>query len=223
MKKSKMERLAPRRALHTANGHVLRPVVGVDIDGTLGAFHEHFLWFASLYLGRSLPQTWKGNEPFWKILGTSKTVYREVKLAYRQSGLKRAMPMIGGASTMVRSVREAGCEIWICTTRPYLRLDNIDPDTRAWLRRNGIPFDGVLYGDKKWADLARLVGPERVLGVLDDLPEQMEAANRAGLAVNLVRRPYTEGRYSGLVTVPQAHELLLTRCRSWMKERNVRR
>jgi hypothetical protein len=218
-----VHRLAPRRTMSQTNGAVLRPVFGVDIDGTLAYFHEYFLWFASLYLGKSVPSEWDGEGPFWRVLGVPKARYREVKLAFRQSGLKRAMPAIGGATSLVRSLRNRGCEVWICTTRPYLRLDNIDPDTRVWLQRNNIPYDGVLYGERKWGDLARLVGPDRVLGVLDDLPEQLDAAHRAGLTGRLVQRPYTEGRYQNIMTLGEAEQWFLTRCSQWMKERNVRR
>lgn len=214
--------LAPRRTMVPAPGAVLRPVIGVDIDGTLAQWHEHFLWFASLYLGVELPGVWEGNEPFWKMSCGNKTRYREVKLAYRQSGLKRAMPALFGAAEMVRSLRNRGCEIWICTTRPYLRLDNIDPDTRAWLRRNSILFDGVLYGERKWADLAKLVGPQRVIGVVDDLPEQVEAAKKAGLTSWLMRRPYTVGRYDNLLTISEARHVLLGRCDEWLKENHVK-
>lgn len=162
----------------------LGPVVALDIDGTLGVYHDHFLWFAGLYTGKEdLDVDWdpKFKGEFNRALHMSKHVYRDIKLAYRQGGMKRCMPVFENARELTVNLRKAGAQVWICTTRPYLRLDNIDPDTRHFLKRQGLQFDGVLYGEKKYADLKSIVGKDRIVGVLDDLPEQIKAANRLGL------------------------------------------
>lgn len=221
----RMSQLAPRRLMTPpGNGTVLRPVIGVDVDGTLGDWHQQFRIFAEMYLQRQVGWEWDGEGSFWQSLGISHQNYRRLKLAFRQSGLKRGMPLINGALELVRDLRNYGCEIWVCTTRPYLRLDNIDPDTRWWLRHHKIPYDGVLFGERKWADLSRLVKPDRVLGILDDSIEQVDAARRAHLPAALVARPYTTARCSEfpVMTLPEARGFLLTECRSWLKERNVR-
>lgn len=149
-----------------------RPVVALDIDGTLGDYHAHFLAFAANWFGRPMPSATEINPGLrlHKFMKVSLAKYRECKLAYRQGGLKRWMPCYDGASELTRALRRAGAEVWICTTRPYLRLDNIDPDTREWLRRNKLQYDAVLYGDDKYRELKRQAGP-RVAGVLEDLPE----------------------------------------------------
>jgi hypothetical protein len=69
-----------------------------------------------------------------------------------------------------------GVELWITTTRPYLSLDRVDRDTRFWLDSKGIIYDGLLYDDDKYAVLAERVGADRVVAVLDDLPEMYDAA-----------------------------------------------
>jgi hypothetical protein len=59
------------------------------------------------------------------------------------------------------------------------------------LRRNGIQYDGVLFGERKYAELVRIVGVERVLLIADDLSEQMLAAKRLGIGVRVLRdQPY---------------------------------
>jgi FMN phosphatase YigB (HAD superfamily) len=169
------------------------PVVAIDLDGTLGDYHAHFLRFAEAWYGRPMPDPRDINPglPLHRFMQTSKSTYRQCKLAYRQGGLKRSMPCYPGAAELCRSVRKMGAELWICTTRPYLRLDNIDPDTRHFLRRNGIAaYDGLIYGPSKYRDLARIVGPERVAAVLDDLPELVESAERLGLQTILRDQPY---------------------------------
>jgi len=170
-----------------------RPVVALDIDGTSGDYHAHFLRFAQEWYGREMPDPALNTSgvPLYKWMGTSKTKYRQCKLAFRQGGLKRSMPCYAGMADLTRAIRRAGAEVWICTTRPYLRLDNIDPDTREWLRRNKMQHDAVLYGHNKYRDLVRVVGADNVIAVVDDLPEMTNQASAAGIGKVLLRdQPY---------------------------------
>lgn len=175
-----------------------KPVVALDIDGTLGDYHLNFLTFADKYF-HSRCGSWvevagrKDNPglPLWEWMGISQRDYREAKLAYRQGGWKRWMPCYDGASELTRAIRAWGAEVWICTTRPYLRLDNVDPDTREWLRRNEIHYDAVLFDPlheedgTKYDELARQAG-DRVVSVVDDLPEMVTAAIRSKLPSTLI-------------------------------------
>lgn len=188
------------------NGHG-KPVVALDIDGTLGDYHGHFLRFASGYFDADFPSAEEVNPglPLHRFMGITKDQYRDCKLAYRQGGLKRTMPAYVGADALTTDIRLAGAEVWICTTRPYLRLDNIDPDTREWLRRNGISYDAVLFDlvdqkGSKYDELKRQAG-DRVCAIVDDLPEMLELAEKAfplsnvGLP-NLYLRDQPYNRYS---------------------------
>lgn len=58
------------------------PIVSVDIDGTLGFYHQHFVAFAEDYLGRELPRwtEYQGDERFWEFLGLDLPEYRTIKL-----------------------------------------------------------------------------------------------------------------------------------------------
>lgn len=196
-----------------------KPIVAVDIDGTLADYHRWFLQFAEMYLGKPVPPYEEmTQESLWRHCHISKSTYRQVKLAYRQGGMKRSMPAYPNAAGLTRSLRGNGAEVWICTTRPYLRLDNIDPDTRHWLRRNRIQYDGVLYGEHKYRQLARIVGKYRVVGVLDDLPELCGQAFSVGISPVLVRRPHNEHLRADCEQVGslvEAEELLLKRIGEW--------
>lgn len=171
-----------------------KPIFAIDIDGTLGDYHGHFIRFAEGWLGRELPAPSLINpgQPLYQHLHMSKATYRQCKLAYRQGGMKRSMPVYEHARELTVRLRKAGAEVYICTTRPYLRLDNIDPDTRHWLRRNGIQYDGVLFGEHKYRDLARYVGVDRIVGVLDDLPELCDQATSLGITALLRDQPYNK-------------------------------
>jgi hypothetical protein len=162
------------------------PIVILDIDGTLGDYHSHFLSFAGMYLGENMlpagTHLYKGTPRFREWFCTAFDVdvrtFRDIKLAYRQGAQKRSMPVFKHARPLTTALREAGAEIWLATTRPYMRLDAVDPDTRWWLKRNGIKYDYLLYDDHKYELLARQIDVGRVVAVVDDLKEDLYEADR---------------------------------------------
>jgi len=163
---------------------VIRPVVALDIDGTLGDYHSHLLQFMRAYTGYGylpgLRRPYSGKERFSEYcmeqFDIDLRTFRDIKLAYRQGAQKRSMPVKVGASNLTKQLVMDDAEIWITTTRPYLRLDGIDPDTRFWLDHNEIDYYGLLYDEYKYRQLARCVDPARVAAVLDDLPDQLDEA-----------------------------------------------
>jgi hypothetical protein len=175
----------------------VRPIVCVDIDGTLGDYHSHLISFALEYTQKNdgfkgPVYGYDGSHPFGEwfcdMFDCDMTTFRQIKLAYRQGGMKRSMPIFDGAAQFVNNLRVTH-EVWLTTTRPYLRLDNVDPDTRFWLERHGIGYDGMLYDEDKYPMMASMIDPERVVGVLDDLPEQIDAADNAfAPGVGILRR-----------------------------------
>jgi hypothetical protein len=199
-----MAQTKARRAMERFRSGAGKPVVALDIDGTLGNYHAHFLWFAERWLGMPMPSEYDINpgRRLHEFMNVPHHIYRECKLAYRQGGLKRFMPVYPYASELTYHIRDMGAEIWICTTRPYLRLDNIDPDTREWLSRNHIQYDavifeGVPFGDEppvtKYADLVRQVGTDRIVAAVDDLPIQTADAIDNGIKkVYLRSQPYNQ-------------------------------
>ena len=202
----------------------VKPIVALDIDGTLGDYHGHFINFAQGYFGMMLPrhEEYDGSQPFWKFLGLDLRDYRDAKLAYRQGGLKRTIPMYHYADRLAADLRASGAELWIATTRPYNRMDNIDPDTQEWLRRNRIPYDHLIYGDTKYDQLSEMVDPARVVATLDDLPEHYEVAERLGLnpilRENHHNRAWREGEGLGAHVVDslqRAAGLLVARVHGW--------
>jgi FMN phosphatase YigB (HAD superfamily) len=170
------------------------PIVALDIDGTLADYYSHFHWFAELYTQRKIETQWNRSYrgEFSDALGLDKTLYRQIKLAYRQGGMKRCIPPMKEAGDLVRGLRANGIAVWICTTRPWNRLDNIDPDTSFWIERNLGRVDGVIYGEEKYQDLLEIVGSRPILGVVDDLPENTAKARELGLETILMRGDHNE-------------------------------
>jgi hypothetical protein len=169
-----------------------KPVVALDIDGTLANYHRHFLCFAQEWLGHYVSKGYTGKESLADHLQVDKRMYREIKLAYRQGGLKRSMPIFYGAASIPYALRNNGVEVWLTTTRPYLRMDNIDPDTREWCRRHDIVFDGLLYDEDKYARLVEIVGAERIVAVLDDEPQNLFRSAELGLHSVWMRTQYNQ-------------------------------
>lgn len=199
-----------------------RPIVAVDVDGTLADYHKHFLRFAEGYCHQSFPPAGRVNPglPLHEFMGLEKSAYDEVKFAYRRGGMKRTMPVINGAAEMTWNLKELGCEVWISTTRPADRYDNVDPDTREWLRRNGIHYDALIFdsihGDDKYSRLSNIVGADSVVAMIDDLPEMIDVAKDAGIENRfLYTQPYNMYREDGftrinsLLTFPSKVEQIL--------------
>jgi hypothetical protein len=197
----------------------IKPVVAVDIDGTLGKYHDHFLDFAEGWFGHPFSHDYKGYEELSDFMQVTRVDYRACKLAYRQGGMKRTMPPYDHAARLVEALREEGAEVWLTTTRPYMRLDNVDPDTREWCSRMGITYDGLIYDDDKYSRLADIVGPQRVVGVLEDLPNLYNRAVELGLNPLLIRRLHNSylgtGHKEEVFDLEQAHMKLAERVRGW--------
>lgn len=176
---------------------IVRPVVVLDIDGTLGQYHHHFLRFARDWLGSDIAAAgttlYDGTEPFgeWccRAFGIDKTRYREIKLAYRQGGMKRTMPVYPYAQALAVAVVQVGAELWLNTSRPHDRYDRVDPDTREWLRRNEIPYHSLMFAeDDKMGALRDRIDPARVCFIMDDLVEVLRRGAELFPAAGLVLR-----------------------------------
>lgn len=204
----------------------VKPVVALDIDGTLANYHRHFLNFAQSWLGHYVSKTYTGKQSLADHLGIDKRTYRECKLAYRQGGMKRCMPIFEMAESIPYALRSNGAEVWLTTTRPYLRMDNIDPDTREWCRRHNIEFDGLLYDEDKYARLVEIVGKERVVAVLDDEPQNLVRSAELGLHSVWMRTQYNSDAvdedsqgpppwHMEVYSVKEARDRLLRMVKAW--------
>jgi hypothetical protein len=200
------------------------PVVALDIDGTLADYHSHLLRFANRWTGY-VPEgpVYNGSEPFheWftRTYGVDRSTFRAIKLAFRQGGMKRFMPVYYGARDLTIALQDNGAEVWLTTTRPHQRFDRVDPDTREWVLRNELEMDGLLFGENKMSELAERIDPERVVGVLDDLPGVLDDVRRLGLGQPLFREQmYNVGaRWTGprVPTLWEARDVLNRWVNEW--------
>lgn len=203
----------------------VKPIVALDIDGTLGDYHGHFERFASEWIGRqrrSAAGPYSGSvryrQWFADAFNVGDDVFSAVKLAYRQGGQKRSMPVYADADTLTEKLIKAGVEIWLCTTRPYLKHDTIDPDTREWTQRNGILWDHLLYGPDKYKRLVEQVEPQRIVAVLDDEIGRIQEARDLGLTAILRRNRYNRAIQDGYTAQDLDHAVILIKIeiRKWI-------
>lgn len=198
---------------------VIRPVVAIDIDGTMGDYHGHFLLFAGSYMDTYFdPNGYYGDKELHEYMGLPLEVYREIKLAYRQGGGKRMMPLVPGAKSLIGAALAMDAEIWVTTTRPYNKFDSTDPDTRFWLRKHGLHFDHLLYHEDKYTKLAECVDSTRVVAVIDDLTPQLDSARDLfGYSVPFqAYSPYNiKNRYWVGGSLQSAANFVTTNIRKW--------
>jgi hypothetical protein len=99
-------------------GRDVKPVVALDIDGTLADYHGDFEAFAARWLGRPPSGVlYRGHCEYWEwftaVFDVDRTTFRAIKLAYRQGGGKRTMPLYNKARELAFYVRERGAELWL--------------------------------------------------------------------------------------------------------------
>lgn len=178
----------------------VKPVAVFDLDGTLADYHNSLATFCGRYWGLSPRNVsaachWDGEGNFEDALGINREQYRQAKLAFRQGGMKRIMPTFNdGGLHLIRNLHDEDVEIWYATQRPWQSLSNIDPDTRWWIESHHLPIDGILYDEDKYVKLVtNHVERERIILVVDDLPEMYDSAYGLGLPVKQVARPHNSG------------------------------
>lgn len=211
---------------------IVKPVVVSDIDGTLGDYHIHLCRFVVNYFHLTegefhAGRMWDGTGKLYQAIGISKPDYEEAKLAFRQGGMKRTMPLFhDGGPELLREMKELDCDIWYATTRPWQRLDNVDPDTRFWLEKVvGLPVDGLMFdiGDKYGRLCRDHLDQSRIIGVLEDLPEQYDRAWELGLPViQVARRHNSAPGASRPLRLDMAHAraTLLAGLKTWKEGTN---
>lgn len=150
-------------------------VVGIDIDGVLGMYHEWFTEYCK--------QVWAlPVDEFSEIKGkVSPEIYEQIKAAYRQSGWKATMPAKPGASELTRALKEAGYQIIILTARPYKRYTRIYPDTLEFLQRNDIKFDAIIWDEEKHLKIIKKFPNMEFM--VEDTPEIALEVAKAGYPV----------------------------------------
>jgi FMN phosphatase YigB (HAD superfamily) len=131
-------------------------IVGVDIDGVLAPYPEHFLKWAIEWDWRVACEA--GDPPNgFPVYSSIKEfiekrgygTYVEAKHAYRSTGQKRFLPVIDGAKELLHELHVRGYKIILLSARPYQKYVRIFADTIEWLNSNGLEYDAIMFDRDK--------------------------------------------------------------------------
>jgi hypothetical protein len=113
-------------------GRMVKPVVALDIDGTLARYHEALVEFIINYTdtepGPAVPCPGRTAERIGGDFGDwvcfafrlDRRTYRDIKLAFRQGGQKRFMPAYPYASELAYAAADESAEVWVTTSWSWM-------------------------------------------------------------------------------------------------------
>ena len=168
-------------------------VVGVDIDGVLADYPRSFVDFINKELGTNYTMDMVDSYDIYECLGISTELGVKLKDRYRQTGQKRFIPVCEGAKEMLTWLREQGYKIMLLTARPYQEYKRVFADTLEWLDKNELPYDSIIFDEKKEERLIKEFGKDRIEFFIDDVVSNANNISRLGVPCYLVTRPYNKG------------------------------
>ena len=95
---------------------------------------------------------------------------------------------------MLTWLREQGYKIMLLTARPYEQYKRIFADTMEWLESNNLPYDSIIFDEKKEERLIREFGKDRIEFFIDDVVGNANTISRLGAPCYLITRPYNVGK-----------------------------
>lgn len=165
-------------------------VVAIDIDGVLADYPRSFLDFINQELGTQFTIAQVTSYDIYGCLGIPPEVGLPIKNKYRETGQKRFIPVLPGAKEFLQRLREAGFTIVLITARPYEQYSRIYADTLEWLARNELPYDYLVFHEKKEEYLIDMVGKDAIRFFVDDVAGNANSVSTLGVPCYLVTRPY---------------------------------
>ena len=125
--------------------------IGLDLDNTTGDFTLQLQKDVAKALG--IPESeWKDKFPDPRFYSYAKSGWFADEDAFKLSfhaaektGLYKRMPVYRGANSAIRRLQAAGFKVKLITARG----EEMDADTRAWLKRNRIPFNSLVFSKNK--------------------------------------------------------------------------
>lgn len=173
----------------------LEKVLMVDVDGVLADYPNSFYDFINQKLGTKFNPALQHDYDFCKVMGIDRKKYEELKHEYRESGYKRYLKVIPGSKESLDEFKRLGYKIVIFTARPVSDYNRIETDTLFWLNENKLPYDMVLFAEKKHEELAKFYKNVKPVFFFEDSESNALALADDGIKVILFNKPhhkYTE-------------------------------
>jgi hypothetical protein len=170
-------------------------IVALDIDGVLSDWPNCFYSFVD----KTHPDEMIPSEQFFTTanpfegLDNNPLQVRQWKDEYRQSGFKRTIDAVNGATAFTHKLRSLGYTIVLLTARPYRQYSRTFADTMYWLGLHDIRYDAIMWSDNKEARLAEEFSPAIVAAFIDDDEHNVDRVRASGFTAMLYQRPYNVG------------------------------
>lgn len=139
----------------------IRPIVLIDLDGVLNHYPKPFLDFVA-------QQTGKQYETMEALEEQDMALKVQMKHLYRQSGIKRTLPVREDSVFSCQALARAGYDLVIMSQRPRDLYARIEGDTIYWLRRQQVPYSRLLFVSDKQRRLILSPLKERIRFAVDD-------------------------------------------------------
>jgi len=174
-------------------------IAGIDIDGVIAKYPEHFLDFINRKVGADLKVEDLDEYNIYEALDLPKELTKKLKDEFRQSGEKRFIPPMEGAKSFLEKLKRNGYHIVLLSARPYKKYKRIFADTKEWLEKNELVHDAILWDENKCNRLIREFGKNSVQFFVED---NLENANDIATTskVYLIDRSYNGGKTHENVT-----------------------
>lgn len=183
-------------------------IAGIDIDGVLAKYPEHFLDFINREVGTDLKVEDLDDYNIYEALDMPKELTKKLKDKFRQTGEKRFIPVFDKAKDFLKTIKENGYHIVLLSARPYKKYKRIFADTKEWLEKNELVHDAILWDEDKCNRLIREFGDDSVKFFVED---NLENANDVSetTKVYLIDRSYNQGEINKNVIRVDSYEQIL--------------
>jgi len=129
------------------------PCAIIDIDGVLADYRLGFVTFIQEQTGKLVPvdkiTSYEMYDQITEIAKISHEKALDLKHQFRANGYKAKLPLVPGAREFCEKLKENGYQIILMSARPYKKYKRIMADTIYWLKDNSIPYDAILWDEKK--------------------------------------------------------------------------
>lgn len=160
-------------------------ICGLDIDGVLNLYPDPWVDYLNKQLGENFQDLNEAKEQ------VSYTAYKDLKWAYRESGIKATLEVRPGAKEVLERLKSMEYDILILTSRPFAQHPCLFKQTVDWLALRELPYDGIIFGDDKYVKVLTQVPNLRFL--VDDHRYHAMQVARWGYNSFLVDNIYNQG------------------------------
>jgi uncharacterized HAD superfamily protein len=138
----------------------VKKIVIVDIDGILTDYPHCFL----KWVKQHKKKTYASIPSMKKAISLSE--YEVIKEEYRNSGIKRYLPVNQSVLEVLKTCKRNGYIIWIVTTRP--KREPVVSDTLIWFENKLIPYDEIFFVTDKKEFIKQVIRTNSIYIIIDD-------------------------------------------------------